>query len=106
MVAAPTGSNVRRDFYERIASLSMAPLWESLHQLVPPQPAPKYEAAHWDYDRVRPFLMESGSLITAREAIRRVLPANSAPSSTWTDTSTRRTACSLPTGSSLRRSVA
>ena len=65
MVASPTGNNVRRDFYERISSLSMAPLWESLHQLVPPQPAPKYRPAHWDYDKVRPFLMESGALITA-----------------------------------------
>ncbi len=73
MVASPTGNNVRRDFYERISSLSMAPLWESLHQLVPPQPAPKYRPAHWDYDKVRPFLMESGALITAKEAIRRVL---------------------------------
>ena len=40
---------------------------------MPPQPAPKYQAAHWDYDKVRPFLMESGSLITAKEAVRRVL---------------------------------
>jgi gentisate 1,2-dioxygenase len=71
--SASTGNNARRDFYERIGSLSMAPLWESLHQLVPPRPAPKYQAAHWDYDRVRPFLMESGSLITAKEAVRRVL---------------------------------
>jgi gentisate 1,2-dioxygenase len=68
-----TRNNARRDFYERIGGLSMAPLWESLHQLVPPQPAPKYRAAHWDYDAVRPFLMESGSLITAKEAVRRVL---------------------------------
>src|SRR5678809_676506 len=68
-----TRNNARRDFYERIGGLSMAPLWESLHQLVPPQPAPKYQAAHWDYDKVRPFLMESGSLITAKEAVRRVL---------------------------------
>ena len=73
MAANPTGNNARRDFYERIGSLSMAPLWESLHQLVPPQPAPKYQAAHWDYDKVRPYLMESGSLITAKEAVRRVL---------------------------------
>ena len=68
-----TRNNARRDFYERIGGLSMAPLWESMHQLVPPQPAPKYQAAHWDYDKVRPFLMESGSLITAKEAVRRVL---------------------------------
>ena len=64
-----TRNNARRDFYERIGGLSMAPLWESLHQLVPPQPAPKYQAAHWDYDKVRPYLMESGSLITARCSI-------------------------------------
>ena len=31
-----TRNNARRDFYERIGALSMAPLWESLHQLVPP----------------------------------------------------------------------
>ena len=68
MSAPTTGNNARRDFYERIGGLSMAPLWESLHQLVPPRPAPKYQAAHWDYDKVRPFLMESGSLITARMA--------------------------------------
>ena len=59
--AATTRNNARRDFYERIGGLSMAPLWESLHQLVPPAPAPKYGAAHWDYDKVRPFLMESGA---------------------------------------------
>src|SRR6266550_21624 len=68
-----TRNNARRDFYERIGTLSMAPLWESLHQLVPPAPAPKYVPAAWDYDQVRPFLMESGSLITAKEAVRRVL---------------------------------
>src|SRR5260370_22330817 len=66
-------NNARRDFYERIGALSMAPLWESLHQLVPPAPAPKYVPAAWDYDKVRPFLMESGALITAKEAVRRVL---------------------------------
>src|ERR1700760_1320737 len=73
MDGGPTRNHVRRDFYERIGSLSMAPLWESLHQLVPPSPAPKYVAAAWDYDKVRPFLMESGTLITAKEAVRRVL---------------------------------
>ena len=35
MDGAPTRNNARRDFYERIGGLSMAPLWESLHQLVP-----------------------------------------------------------------------
>jgi len=73
MTQAATRNNARRDFYERIGPLSLAPLWEALHQLVPSQPSPKYVPAHWDYDKVRPFLMEAGSLITAKEAVRRVL---------------------------------
>jgi len=38
MDGAPTRNNARRDFYERIGGLSMAPLWEQLHQLVPSPP--------------------------------------------------------------------
>ena len=38
-----TRNNARRDFYERIGGLSMAPLWESMHQLVPPQPNQPYD---------------------------------------------------------------
>lgn len=68
-----TRNNARRDFYERIGTLSMAPLWEQLHQLVPTAPRPAYVPAHWDYEKVRPYLMESGGLITAKEAVRRVL---------------------------------
>ncbi|MBL8675300.1 MAG: cupin domain-containing protein, partial [Rhodospirillales bacterium] len=90
MTATPTtGANARRDFYERIGALSMAPLWESLHQLVPPAPAPGYVPAHWSYDAVRPFLMESGALITAKEAVRRVLILE--------NPALRGTACATPT---------
>jgi gentisate 1,2-dioxygenase len=63
----------RAAFYERIGRHSMAPLWESLHQLVTRQPATPCLPAHWPYEEVRPYLMESGSLITAKEAERRVL---------------------------------
>ena len=69
----PTGDNRRKDFYGRIAPLNLAPLWESLHQLVPPQPTPQYGPALWRYEQVRPYLLESGGLITAKEAVRRVL---------------------------------
>lgn len=71
--ASKPGDNRRKDFYGRLGPLNMAPLWESLHQLVPPQPNAPYEAALWHYEDVRPYLMESGTLITAREAVRRVL---------------------------------
>lgn len=64
----------RRDFYTRIGEHSMTPLWESLHALVLKQPASPALPHLWRYDAMaRPFLMEAGQLITAREAERRVL---------------------------------
>ena len=63
----------RAAFYERIAGNSLAPLWEVLHGLVTPTPQTPCLPALWRYDEIRPFLMEAGRLITAREAERRVL---------------------------------
>lgn len=71
---AKTINPERQAFYARIAPHGMAPLWESLHALVPRQPRTPVLAHKWDYDNdVRPHLMESATLITAREAERRVL---------------------------------
>jgi gentisate 1,2-dioxygenase len=44
-----------------------------LHALVPKQPAPTYVPFLWRYRDLRSFLVKSGSLITAHEAVRRVL---------------------------------
>ena len=64
----------REAFYGAIAQLGLAPLWESLHVLVSRIPQTPALPAIWDYDGVvRPYLMQSGQLITAREAERRVL---------------------------------
>jgi gentisate 1,2-dioxygenase len=63
----------RAAFYERIAAQSLAPLWEVLHGLVTPTPRTPCVPALWRYEEVRPFLMEAGRIITAREAERRVL---------------------------------
>jgi gentisate 1,2-dioxygenase len=64
----------REDYYKTLQPLGMTPLWEVLHSLVPPQPAPTIKPVLFDYDRdVRPKLMQAGELITAEEAIRRVL---------------------------------
>lgn len=65
--------NDRRRFYEEIAALQLAPLWESLHALVPKQPAASCRPHLWHYETLRPHLMRSGDLITAAEAVRRVL---------------------------------
>jgi gentisate 1,2-dioxygenase len=63
----------RQAYYAAIGTLNLSPLWEQLHALVPPQPATPCVAAHWRYDALRPHLMRSGELISAAEAVRRVL---------------------------------
>ena len=68
----PPGAD-RAAYYARIAQKHMAPLWESLHNLVPREPAPRCVPAIWKYDDVRDDVLASGSLITAEEAVRRVL---------------------------------
>lgn len=70
--AADPGDD-RRAFYDAIATHSMTPLWEVLHALVPPSPNTPCAPAHWSYNDVRPYLMQSGELITAEQAVRRVL---------------------------------
>src|ERR1700736_2768927 len=63
----------REEFYQRIDKKSATPLWEYLSELVTPEPRTPCVPAVWRYEEMRPLLMESGGLITAREAERRVL---------------------------------
>ncbi len=72
-VLKPQAGDARRELYRRMAPDNLAPLWEVLHDLVVPQPATPVQPALWRYERIRPYLMESGRVITAREAVRRVL---------------------------------
>lgn len=72
--AQPTSSAaVREAFYERLRPGYLAPLWEVLRDLVPPQPTSKAVPFRWRYQDVRPFVLESGDLLTAEEAERRVI---------------------------------
>jgi gentisate 1,2-dioxygenase len=61
------------EFYQRLEKKNAAPLWESLAELVPVVPRPRSVPTIWRYDEIRPFVMESGKLITAEDAERRVL---------------------------------
>jgi len=63
----------RAAFYRSLAPHHMAPLWETLHALVPRQPTSSCVPAIWRYADVRPLLMKAGDVITAEEAERRVL---------------------------------
>ena len=73
MFTRPAASEDRQAFYRRIDEHNLAPLWEVLGALVPREPATPCVPALWRYEVVRDFLMESGRLISAREAERRVL---------------------------------
>lgn len=65
--------NSREQFYQHISGQNLTPLWESLHHLVPKTPNANCAPAYWNYQEIRPLLLESGGLIGAKEAVRRVL---------------------------------
>ncbi|MFZ9297562.1 MAG: gentisate 1,2-dioxygenase [Hylemonella sp.] len=77
MNAPPSGAenlaHQRQQLYRDMSPLHLTPLWEVLHALVPPQPNSPCAPAFWAYEQVRPFLQRAGELITAEEAVRRVL---------------------------------
>ena len=66
-------SRDRQRFYQQISGQNLTPLWESLHHLVPQTPNANCAPAYWNYQEIRPLLLESGQLIGAKEAVRRVL---------------------------------
>lgn len=72
-VLQPGVGSARQDLYRRMDQDNLAPLWEVLHALVPPQPQSPCRPALWKYRDIRPYIEESGRVITAREAVRRVL---------------------------------
>jgi gentisate 1,2-dioxygenase len=72
-VPNPATPAARAEFYRRMDKDNLAPLWEVLHDLVIPQPRTPAVPALWRYREIRPYVMEAGTLITAREAVRRVL---------------------------------
>jgi gentisate 1,2-dioxygenase len=63
----------RATYYAQIGRSHLAPLWESLHNLVPKQPQPRGVPALWNYAEIRPLVLQAGALISAEEAVRRVL---------------------------------
>lgn len=72
-VPQPSIGSARQELYRRMDRLNLTPLWEVLHDLIPNEPATPCKPALWKYRDARPHLMEAGKLITAKEAIRRVL---------------------------------
>jgi gentisate 1,2-dioxygenase len=68
-----TDTPERLAFYERIGRQNLTPLWTSLANLVTPEPKSPCRPAGWRFADIRAAMTEAGSLITAKEAERRVL---------------------------------
>src|SRR3974377_98090 len=64
---------VRQEYYDRIAKHDMAPLWKVMKNVVTKEPVTRCIPVIWHFDDIKRLVMESGGLITAEEAERRVL---------------------------------
>ncbi|MFZ2737889.1 MAG: gentisate 1,2-dioxygenase [Burkholderiaceae bacterium] len=64
---------LRQQLYQDMSPHHLTPLWEVLHALVPARPTTPCVPALWRYQDIRPYLMRSGDVISAEEAVRRVL---------------------------------
>lgn len=56
-----------------LKDVNVAPLWAQMARLNPELPNPKTKPFIWKYDAIRPYLLDSGRLITEAQAERRVL---------------------------------
>ena len=63
---------IRQEYYDRIAQHGMTPLWKVMGNVVTKEPKTRVQPVVWHYDDVKRLVMESGGLITAEEAERRV----------------------------------
>lgn len=63
----------RKEFYDRARTESLAPLWRVLGGLVTESPRTDAVPAIFEFERVRPYLMEACGIIGTEEAERRVL---------------------------------
>ena len=69
----PEETPERLEFYARIDKHAMTPLWAVFSDIITPEPKSACKPHLWHFDQAREFLLESGGLITAKEAERRVL---------------------------------
>ncbi|KAK5659817.1 hypothetical protein OQA88_1029 [Cercophora sp. LCS_1] len=66
-------NSAEADFYGQLDKHNVSPLWTVLSRMVPPSPNPSTGVVTWPYEAMRPMLLQSGNLISAEEAERRVL---------------------------------
>jgi gentisate 1,2-dioxygenase len=61
------------ELLERAETLHTKPLWAQMNRLNPPAPNPKCQPHVWQYEQIRPSLLQAGELISEKQAERRVL---------------------------------
>src|ERR1700738_4004231 len=64
---------IREEYYQRIAKHHMTPLWKVMKSVVTKEPVTRCAPVIWHFDDIKRLVMESGGLISAEEAERRVL---------------------------------
>lgn len=69
----PPATPERQAFYDAIEPESMRALWSVMSGIITPEPKSDCVPFKWAFDSVRSRLLEASSLITAKEAERRVL---------------------------------
>jgi gentisate 1,2-dioxygenase len=63
----------RLAFYKKIDGENLTALWNVMGALITPEPKSACQPHVWHFDAIRAYMLEAGSLITAKEAERRVL---------------------------------
>jgi hypothetical protein len=69
----PAETPERKAFYTWIDKQNMTALWTVMNALITPEPKSQCVPAVWHFDDIRAAMLEAGTLITAKEAERRVL---------------------------------
>jgi gentisate 1,2-dioxygenase len=60
-------------FADKISPQNLSPLWDVMSSLITPTPKSNCQPFIWHYDEIRPAIMQAGEIISAKEAVRRVL---------------------------------
>lgn len=65
--------SIDESFYKVLEAASLNPLWKTMAEMVPDRPTPAAVAISWPFELMRTLLIQAGGLLSAEEAVRRVL---------------------------------
>jgi gentisate 1,2-dioxygenase len=71
-VKTTPAEDATKSLLSNLESQCLKPLWAQMSKLNPPKPNPTCIPHIWEYDKIRPHLLQAGELITEKQAERRV----------------------------------